>query len=99
MISPIRTSFVSKIFARFQPQTKVQGCIDRFEGQYAVIDFGGKRPCINVPKKDLPKGVKEGLWLDLVVKGDKVLKATPNQQKTDEMKAEINKLMKDMFVD
>ncbi|HEY3445717.1 MAG TPA: DUF3006 domain-containing protein [Myxococcales bacterium] len=79
--------------------TKLQGCIDRFEGKYAVIDFGDAKPPMNILKSKLPKAAKEGQWLDLEMKGDKLVKAKVNQGKTDSMKKEIEDLMKDLFVD
>ncbi len=87
------------VHARKSPATtKLQGCIDRFEGRFAVIDFGDARGPVDVPRSKLPKGAKEGQWLDLELRGDKVVKAKVNQAKTDAMKKEIEKLMKDLFV-
>ena len=37
----------------------MKGIIDRFEGDYAVIEFEGRR-VVEIPKKDLPTGLKEG---------------------------------------
>ena len=33
--------------------------IDRFEGDYAVVEFEGRR-MVEIHKKDLPAGLKEG---------------------------------------
>ena len=35
------------------------GVIDRFEGNYAVVEFEGRR-IVNIHKRDLPAGLKEG---------------------------------------
>lgn len=37
--------------------------IDRFEGDLAVILVGDEEIKVNIPKKLLPKGAKEGSWL------------------------------------
>ena len=37
----------------------MKGIIDRFEGDYAVVEFAGKR-MVEVHKTDLPTGLKEG---------------------------------------
>lgn len=42
--------------------------IDRFEGDYAVIEFGDI--CFNVPKSALPSGASEGDVLDVEINAD-----------------------------
>lgn len=42
--------------------------IDRFEGQWAVIEYGDD--VFNLPKKALPEGSKEGDVLDINIKVD-----------------------------
>jgi len=37
----------------------MKGIIDRFEGDYAVVEFEG-RTMVEIHKKDLPAGLKEG---------------------------------------
>lgn len=37
----------------------MRGIIERFEGNYAIIRLGGEQ-LLNIPKNDLPDGVKEG---------------------------------------
>ena len=37
----------------------MRGIIDRFEGDYAVVEFTGRRMA-EIHKKDLPAGLKEG---------------------------------------
>ncbi|HBW34506.1 DUF3006 domain-containing protein [Desulfosporosinus sp. BICA1-9] len=37
----------------------MKGIIDRFEGDYAVIEFEGKT-MVDILKRDLPAGLKEG---------------------------------------
>jgi hypothetical protein len=36
----------------------MKGIIDRFVGDYAVVEFTGRR-MVEIPKKDLPAGLKE----------------------------------------
>ena len=38
---------------------KMKGIIDRFEGDYAVVEFTGRR-MVEIHKKDLPAELKEG---------------------------------------
>ena len=37
----------------------MKGIIDRFEGNYAVVEFEGRR-MVEIHKRDLPGGLKEG---------------------------------------
>lgn len=37
----------------------MKGIVDRFEGDYAVVEFVG-RSTVDIHKRDLPAGVKEG---------------------------------------
>ena len=37
----------------------MKGIIDRFEGDYAVVEFEGKK-MVDILKSDLPTGLKEG---------------------------------------
>ena len=37
----------------------MKGIIDRFEGDYAVVEFTGRR-MVEIHKRDLPSGLKEG---------------------------------------
>lgn len=37
----------------------MKGIIDRFEGDYAVVEFEG-RQMKDIPRRDLPAGLKEG---------------------------------------
>jgi hypothetical protein len=44
--------------------------IDRFEGQYAILLVGKPNRQIDVLKKFLPAGAKEGTWLKIDVSDD-----------------------------
>jgi hypothetical protein len=41
----------------------VKAVIDRFEGKYAVVLFGEEEIKVDVPRKLLPDGAREGSWL------------------------------------
>ncbi|RJX25112.1 MAG: DUF3006 domain-containing protein [Dethiobacter sp.] len=43
----------------------MKAVIDRFEGDYAVVLFGDEEVKVNIPKKLLPEGAREGSWLSV----------------------------------
>ncbi len=49
----------------------MKAVIDRFEGKFAVVLFGDSEDQVNLPKKLLPAGVKEGSWLKIIIELDK----------------------------
>lgn len=61
--------------------------IDRFEGKWAVIEFG--KETFNLPKKLLPPETKEGDVLDI--------KISINREETQKKKEKIKKLAKELF--
>jgi hypothetical protein len=65
--------------------------IDRFEGDYAVCEREDRK-MINIEKRRLPEGVKEGDAL--IVNGD-VIKI--ERQETNQKKEEIKKLMDELW--
>lgn len=86
-----------QILSRFAPKPqKTQGCIDRFEGNFAVIELANGK-MMDVPRNALPKNAKEGAWLDLSIKGTKVVGAQVNEALTAQKKAEIEQITKDIF--
>ena len=65
----------------------MKGIIDRFEGDYAVVEFEGRK-MVDIHKKDLPSGLKEG----------DVIRATDGTYVFDEVETErIRKETKTMF--
>jgi len=70
-------------------QTKncINCIIDRFEGEWAVIEFG--RETFNFPKDLLPLDAKEGDTLDFSI--------MVNQDKTDQLKKKIDSLANKLF--
>ena len=65
----------------------MQCIIDRFEGDYAVIEYCHN--VLNLPKVFLPSEVREGDVLDVIVMLD--------DSETGKIKAEIKKLMEDVW--
>ncbi|HBX22558.1 MAG TPA: DUF3006 domain-containing protein [Desulfotomaculum sp.] len=61
--------------------------IERFEGQWAVIEHGDVT--FNIPRELMPDGAKEGDVLNIIIEFDS--KATTEQSK------KIDKLMDDLF--
>jgi hypothetical protein len=43
----------------------MQGVIDRFEGQYAVLLVGENEQQLEVPSENLPADAQEGDWLKI----------------------------------
>lgn len=41
----------------------LKAVIDRFEGDHAVVLFGDEEIKVDIPRKLLPKGAREGSWL------------------------------------
>jgi len=59
--------------------------IDRFEGEFAVIELNGE--IYNMPRKLLPPEAKEGSVIDISV----------NKEETESKLAEAKSLLKDLF--
>ena len=71
----------------------VQGIIDRFEGNIAVVEINGG-DMKDFPKSSLPKGAKVGDML--IIDGDKI---TVSKEGTKQLKKEIDDLMDELFED
>jgi hypothetical protein len=56
--------------------------IDRFEGSIAVLYLGDEQEKLEIPKKQLPKGVKEGSWLILEIQDGKLVMAEIDPEET-----------------
>ncbi|HPQ11611.1 MAG TPA: DUF3006 domain-containing protein [Bacillota bacterium] len=48
----------------------MKAVIDRFEGDFAVVLFGDEEIKLNIPRKLLPKGSREGSWLKVTFELD-----------------------------
>lgn len=68
----------------------MKGIIDRFEGDYAVVEFSGRR-MVEVHKRELPAGLKEG---DAIrgADGAYVLDAVETERIKKETKGRFDKL-------
>ncbi len=63
--------------------------IDRFENGFAVLLVGETNRRVNVPRKRLPKGVKEGIWLKVEFEGEEMLSAEIDAEETELAKKRI----------
>jgi hypothetical protein len=63
--------------------------IDRFEASVAVLLVGNDGRIVNAPKKALPKGVKEGAWLQVELDGDRLVSAVIDAEETARAKQRI----------
>jgi hypothetical protein len=67
--------------------------IDRFEEGWAVLLVGEEERRIDVPRKDLPRGVREGHWLRVALCCDQIVDAEIDEQETRRVSERIsNKL-------
>lgn len=48
----------------------MKAVIDRFENDYALMLFGAEEIKVDIPKKLLPKGSKEGSWMKVTFELD-----------------------------
>jgi hypothetical protein len=65
----------------------MQCIVDRFEGDYAVIEYYDKM--LNLPKVFLPMEIREGDVLDVIILLD--------YNETNKLKSEISGLMEDVW--
>jgi hypothetical protein len=65
----------------------MQCIVDRFEGDYAIIEYYGKM--LNLPKVFLPMEIREGDVLDVIILLD--------YDETNRLKSEIKELMNDVW--
>ncbi len=56
--------------------------VDRFEDGQAVLLVGDQERRMVVPRKSLPRRVKEGHWLKVEVQGDQLISATIDEEET-----------------
>ncbi len=68
---------------------KEKAVIDRFEGDWAVLLVGDDPRPLNVPRKALPKGAREGQWLQVDLEGDQVVSAEIDDEEAARAKARI----------
>jgi hypothetical protein len=63
--------------------------IDRFEGDLAVLILEGSQERVNVPRGALPKGSKDGSWLQVEIEDGQVRKAVLDEEETDRARKRI----------
>ena len=63
--------------------------IDRFENDSAVLLVGEEEEKLVVPRKSLPDGAKEGVWLQVEVEDDRLLSAVVDLDETAAAKKRI----------
>lgn len=71
----------------------MKGIVDRFEGDFAVVEFEGKT-MKNIKKDSLPSGLKAGSVIEFV-NGEWRL----DEKETIKLKEEINELVNRLFED
>jgi len=69
----------------------MKGIVDRFEGEYAVIELEDQK-LMNLLIKDLPKDIKDGQTIEIDGKNIII-----DYDETNNRKKRINKLMDDLF--
>lgn len=73
----------------------LKGVIDRFEGDWAVIELDGESEPRNVSRKLVPKRAKEGDYLQFEVQDGQIIRVQPDKAATEAAKKRIqNKLEK-----
>jgi hypothetical protein len=68
---------------------KIKAVIDRFEGNKAVLSVGDENRQMVVLRKSLPKGIREGVWLQVEIAGDQIVSAIIDEEETARMKERI----------
>jgi hypothetical protein len=68
---------------------KTKAVIDRFEGNKAVLSVGEENKQMIVLRKSLPKGIREGVWLQVEIEGDKLISAVIDEEETARIKERI----------
>jgi hypothetical protein len=67
----------------------MKAVIDRFEGNLAVLLVGDEEKKMEVPRKSLPKGAREGHWLQLEMEGDSIKNVAIDKEETARAKQRI----------
>ena len=63
--------------------------IDRFEDGFAVLLVGESNRLVSVPRKQLPKEVKEGTWLKVEFEGEELRSAEIDAEETETARKRI----------
>lgn len=68
---------------------KEKAVIDRFEDGWAVLLVGENERRLEVPRKALPRGAREGHWLQVEMEGDRLLSADIDREETERARQRI----------
>lgn len=63
--------------------------IDRFEEGQAVLLVGDQQRKMVVPRKSLPRGVKEGHWLKVELDGERLVSSAIDEEETAKVRERI----------
>lgn len=61
---------------------KDKAVIDRFEDGFAVLLVGDEERNLDVPRKALPRGAREGHWLQVEIEGERLVSAAIDKEET-----------------
>jgi hypothetical protein len=64
--------------------------IDRFEEDWAVLLIGEEERRVDVPRKNLPRGAREGHWLRVELCCDQIVGAEIDEQETKRVRERIS---------
>lgn len=67
----------------------IKATIDRFEGKMAVLIVGTDEIRLDVPRAWLPKGVREGTWLQVELKDNEFISAAIDEEEMARAKQRI----------
>jgi len=67
----------------------MKAVIDRFEGDLAVLWMNDGQEQMVVPRKSLPRGAKEGHWLQVEVANGKLISAVIDKEETARVRKRI----------
>lgn len=67
----------------------MKAVVDRFEASLAVLLVGEDETTLVVPRSSLPKGAKQGSWLQVDIQDGRLLHAKLDDAETDKMKRGI----------
>ncbi len=72
-----------------QNHRQERAVIERFEGPYAVLLVGDARKPLDVPRRQLPRRAKEGVWLLIEMSNNTVVSAQIDIAATEEARTRI----------
>jgi hypothetical protein len=67
----------------------IKATIDRFEGKMAVLIVGTDEMRLDVLRTRLPKGIREGTWLQVEIKDNEIISATIDEEEMARAKQRI----------